>query len=292
MLYLDAPMRIPSLSCVLALAFAVAVAAPLSCGGRGGNPGGGGDGSAGDAGDGADGAVSPSGEIEPNVVCAPADPAATRYVDHAQGVDDATHGDQPGTRAFRTVKYALAHATGDIVLAAGAYSSAMAEDSPPYLLVGAQSLLGDIADATKVVITPAQRSPGGEAVGVTLAGTRNRIDHITVEGPSGIALEVSAFPARDSEPHCVTNNVFSDVSAAIWAHQGGVHVANNTFRLLHTAIQWDADDSSSQIDDNNFVANGADLYCTHGANPNLTGHGNVRGGGTIVCLACANCPFR
>jgi len=95
-----------------------------------------------------------------------------------------------------------------------------------------------------------------------------------------------------SAPHFVTNNIFSGVSNGIWAHQGGVHIERNVFKSLNNAIQWDPMDSVSQLIDNQYIANGSDMYCTAGANPNMTGHGNVRGGGSIICYGCLNCPFQ
>ncbi|MFO0670741.1 MAG: hypothetical protein U0235_14105 [Polyangiaceae bacterium] len=76
--------------------------------------------------------------------------------------------------------------------------------------------------------------------------------------------------------------------------QGDVRIENNVFReTISTAIQWDEASTTSQLIDNDFIGNGADIYCTSSSgSPGLVGHGNkAGGGGAIRCLACTRLPL-
>src|SRR5262249_54065177 len=74
--------------------------------------------------------------------CVPSSPSVKQYVDPALGMDSIDHGAGPGPCAYKTITYALQHATGPIALAKATYSAASGE-TLPFILNGTQSLLCD-----------------------------------------------------------------------------------------------------------------------------------------------------
>jgi hypothetical protein len=222
-------------------------------------------------------------------------PGGTRYVDHDNGADDTLHGGAAGTCAFKTVTYGLAHATERIVLAPGDYPGKTA-DPTPYVLTGRQVLVGDVTDAGKVVMAPGG-PPSNLRYGAIFAGTRNGVDHCTISGDSNgtMGLLVSALASTSADPHFLTNSVVKGLSDIMWVQRaaGNILIQGNTFMSTSSGgIQWDPVDATGSLIGNSFVATAADMNCTAGANPSLTGRGNARGGGPISCFGCQGCPFQ
>ena len=230
-----------------------------------------------------------------NKACPATTADGARYVDHILGRDDDAHGGAAGGCAYRTISYALEHAPSDIYLAHGNYPRNVHEDDKPLYLTGNQVLHGDATDRTAVVLNPHASIGWGNSI--HFVGARNGVDHCTFDGPSSlgiVAIQVNSHPASTASPHFIVDNVFRAMSTHVAVFQGDVRIEKNVFReTINTAIQWDEASTTSQLIDNDFIGNGADIYCTSSSgSPGLVGHGNkAGGGGAIRCLACTSCPF-
>jgi hypothetical protein len=268
-----------------AMSFSLYAAAAPGGGGAGGFGGSGGSGGAGGSGGsgGTGGAPADCG--------APAD--AIHYVDHAQGTDDPQHGGGPGACAYRTLTYALTQATGEIALAPDTYQGDIAGETLPFLLTGHQSLTCD-AFGTKATlhIQPNQGTYDGV---VQLAGTGNTVKGCVIDGGAfgGFCAVVSASAAPGSQ-HTITESRFTNcdnVALQVAPNASNIVISHNEFELGFLSILWNGDHASASITDNTFTANlGNDVYCET-PSPGITGSGNVRGGGAILCEGCANCSF-
>jgi len=216
-----------------------------------------------------------------------------RFVDSVLGQDDEVHGGQSGLCAYRTIRYALAHAPEQIQLAPGTYPI-VPGDVPPYVLTGRQILIGDPDDVSAVKLTD-----GGSALSfklVSLAGARNGVQHCTFDALNAntvYAVSLDSRPALSTEPHFVERNVF--VQLGLLSRFGGVRILEN--ELIDSRIDWATYGSiasypPSQLLGNVFSGAQADgIQCAPQPDPALTGSGNTRNGGPIFCNGCAACPY-
>ncbi|HSY40017.1 MAG TPA: hypothetical protein VLA79_10835 [Polyangia bacterium] len=211
-------------------------------------------------------------------------------MDHAAGTDDSLHGGGPGACAFKTLTYAISKAPGEISLsAADTYQGDVAGESLPFLLQGKQKLTCNGA-------TLANSTAMGTYDGIVqFAGTANGVTGCTFNGEKfgGYCLLVNTSAASSVAPHTITQSTFTGCdNGTIVVGSGFDHVSitNNSFTLDFDCIDVMGSPSDVNVSNNTFVGTTNDVVCA-GADPGVTGSGNTRGGGTIVCTACGNCPF-
>ena len=127
--------------------------------------------------------------------CVPA-ASGTRFVDHALGADDATHGGGTGRCAYKTLTYALAHAPDAVSLAQDTYKGGAAGEELPFLLTAQQTLLCNGAQLEN------DASMGTYDGIVQLAGTRNAVSDCHVDGghQGGYCLVVNASAVDLTQP--------------------------------------------------------------------------------------------
>lgn len=241
---------------------------------------------------------SPSSSSSTPSTCAALSAGATAYVDHASGIDDPAHGGADGACAFRTLTYALSHASGTIALAAGDYPSL--GETLPFELHGRQALQCNPAvPATLRFDASAMPSRGGSplATVVRFAGDANAISGCAIDGAARedvVCVEIASTAAKGAQ-HAVTSSTLSacwGVGVEIGDHVKGAVVRGNGFYGADLAIAIGRGTNAS-IESNAFHATrSADIYCMDNAPNAVTGSGNGDGaGGAPVCVDCASCPL-
>jgi hypothetical protein len=219
-------------------------------------------------------------------------PNAIAYVDHSLGTNDLVHGGGPGACAYRTLTYALNHATGLISLATDTYQGGVAGETVPFLLTNVQGIVCD-GSGTQATLMAAATSGSYDGV-VQLAGEANTVQGCIIDGADegGYCLVVSSSAA--TAPHTVTGcevTHCANVAVNIAPGVSNVTLASNKFVLNGLSVYWTGDHAADTLTDNTFTADtNNDVYCDD-ASPGIVGSGNIRGGGPILCENCAGCPF-
>lgn len=150
------------------------------------------------------------------------------WVDPALGTDDLQHGGGPGALAYRTITFALAHATGTIQLDAGDYTAASGETFP-LVLGGDQALTGDPQRGAHIAGNGALAGATTYAA-IVLAGRANRVDGVDV---TTTAANLDRFPVcvaiTTSGAHVVGGSDLHDCPIVIdLGGHGGVTVRDVT----------------------------------------------------------------
>jgi hypothetical protein len=167
-------------------------------------------------------------------------PGATAYVSqgtgvpNTDGIDDGAHGGGPGACAFRTIGYALQHATATIELSASAYSAAIGEVFP-LVMTGAQVLHCNGAS-----ITGAQADAiyGSNPVTLVLSD-KNSVSDCQFQPGTTTATAIVCAAAGDSRTLSIANNFFKGYAIAIDFLADpmlmSVNLSSNMFQLDSTA---------------------------------------------------------
>ncbi len=217
-------------------------------------------------------------------LCPAVEPLATYYVDHTSGTDDALHGGASGSCAAKTLSYALTKAKGAIHLAgADTFPGNVPGEETPYALVGQQQLVCNNALFT----WPGEEGSYWGLVAIT--GVANKIDGCRINGASngGYCALIATTGA-----HVFSNNtVTACANVAVHVSTGvkGTTFSGNHFSANGNGIFFEGS-NAGQLIENSMVSLGWDVYCTT-PNLELTGASNIRGGGSLTCVDCANCPF-
>ena len=130
---------------------------------------------------------------------------------------------------------------------------------------------------------------------VQFAGSANAASGCAFNGEKfgGYCLLVNTSAASATTPHTVTGCSFTgcdNVTLVVGSGFDHVSITNNTFTLNYDCIYVMGSPTDVKISNNTFAGTTTDVLCG-GADPGVTGSGNQRGGGTIVCNTCGNCPF-
>jgi hypothetical protein len=214
--------------------------------------------------------------------CAPLSSGGPRYVDPASGTDDAQHGGGSGSCAYKTITFATAHASGDIILAKATYQ-APAENFP-LVLEGTQKLLCNGATL--------RGSGGANKDTVEFQGTANGIDQCVIDGQQAgsMCVYVSHASATGSVHTISKCDIQKCGVTAVYVASGNLAVTGSS---IHEApldgILWYG--TSGSMTGNQFSGNTRDITCPTPPGAGITGSGNSNGGGPPVCSMCANCPF-
>jgi hypothetical protein len=217
----------------------------------------------------------------------------TRFVDHQLGTDDEAHGTSVGACAYRTLTYALAHATDAAISLAtyDTYQGGVDGETLPFLLTGTQQLFCNGA-----VLENAADQGTYDGI-VQFSGTTNGVTSCQFEGldEGGYLLLVNSSGAGYDAPHGVANTVFRDggnVALSVGAGFDNLVVTDSTFQTSFVGIYPTGSHANVRIVDNTFAAggDGYDVVCDD-AEPGVTGSGNSEGGAPIACGICGGCPF-
>jgi len=144
------------------------------------------------------------------------------YVDPVLGTDDLQHGGAPGAGAWKTITFALAHASATIHLADGTYDHAGGEVFP-LALTGAQAVVGGATLGAQIV-------GDSDTATITIGGTANQLVDVDVSttssGPSSFADCVSF---TSSGAHVVSGSKLHGCFAPLmFGGFGGVTITNVT----------------------------------------------------------------
>jgi hypothetical protein len=221
-------------------------------------------------------------------------PSATQaaYVDPASGTDDPNAGGGPGSCAFKTLTFALAHAPGTIQLASTTYQAP--DETLPFVLTGAQGL---VCNGAKLMGGVYSDLIMAEAT-VVLNGTANRLDGCTViGGPSGRICVAVTNPGTGSGhviDHCsVMQCPPTTGKGANIEILGGdlVSVSHTMLSDGFNGIAWFGAGHAGAMNDNTFDSmRNADIFCDS-PDPAVTGAANVHPAGATPCFNCQGCPF-
>jgi hypothetical protein len=220
---------------------------------------------------------------------------ATRFVDRQLGTDDALHGGNAGDCAFRTLAYALAHATSAISLdGTDVYQGGVDGVELPIRLTGMQQLF-----CNGGILENAADQGTYEGI-VQLAGIQNGVTSCVFEGLGWGGYLLSVNSVADGMHFAVNTSFDHGGNVAVWVGPGGDNLAlqANTFFLNNVSIQASGSHANVRIDENTFTSDGLgnyDVVCDD-VEPGITGASNTATSNTgydvpITCGVCGGCPF-
>ena len=226
----------------------------------------------------------------------PTSAGALHYVDPMYGTDDANHGGAYRNCGYKTLTYALAHATGQIALQTAIYSPQSGETFP-IVLSGTQQLLCKFGIATSATIRGKAQYPKILInVSVAFEGTQNALFDCKIDGGGGLGYCVDVFSSGSAFPQ---QHSFSSVDigncggTAILVENGvnNVSVMNSTIHDSQLGTFWAGSNTGGSMSNNSYATNMTDIQCS-GADPGVTGSGNTgMTSGKPSCVTCGNCPF-
>jgi hypothetical protein len=226
------------------------------------------------------------------VGCAAEPPVASdghdAWVDPQLGADDLDHGGAPGASAYRTITYALEHASATIHLGAGTYDAAGGEQFP-IVLHGAQILAGDPDLGAHVVGNgPLSIETTGDPLDTTIAisGDVNRIEQVDVTTTdANAAWSPACVRITTSGPHVVTASDLHGCAIAIdVGGQAGITISDVTTGDVAAPT---AENCLDDVGDNVHVVR----FSCRSSNDWVFGCGaNFSGCGTMVLGRVAACP--
>lgn len=225
--------------------------------------------------------------------CAPGAAGQRVYVDATNGVDDTAHGAGPGSCAYATLDYALANATGEIVLLDGTYDSNNVA-AFPITLTGNQVLICELDyntdPATRITTISGSGAFGAGTATVVFGGTRNGIADCMVD--AGTTADVAI--AVDTAAADLFENGHAVWSTEVWGATTGIELTATGDNLFvgrsvirdntTNGVLFSGSDQSAYLDDNTFSGNGVDIACTD-LNGSVFGESN----GGPTCSMCENC---
>src|SRR6266542_2421713 len=226
----------------------------------------------------------------------PATTSELHYVDPMYGTDDANHGGAYGHCGYKTLTYALAHATGQIALRTATYSPQSGETFP-IVLRGQQALLCNFSNAS-----PATIQGKGKYdkilidVSVAFEGTQNSLYNCVIDGGGGNGYCLDVFSSGSTFPqtHIVTGaNIGNCGGTAVLVENGrnNLSIQSSTLHNSLVGVFWAGSNAGASMQNNSFSANTTDIQCS-GTDTGVTGSGNHGAtGGSPICTRCGNCPF-
>ncbi len=221
----------------------------------------------------------------------PASLSDPQFVDPAAGTDDDKHGGALGACAYKTLTYALAHATGQIALPAATTYSPTTETFP-IILTGNQQLL--CAATSTVIQGKGLDTATGYQTTVVFRGTRNALNNCKVDGNGGggYCVHITASGSSSSSPHTITGSDIGNCggTAITIRNANNVTVTTSSIHNSQIGVSWLGPNTGGSMLNNTFKANSiADIQCSV-ADPGVTGSGNTALG-VLYCSQCGNCPF-
>jgi len=215
--------------------------------------------------------------------CPAGNPNNVQHVDHVHGTDDLAHGSAIGSCAFKTLAFALAHSKGSVeLLGIDTFPGDVIGEETPYTLTGSQKLICNNAKFT--VATGA-----GYAGLISIAGIANTVNGCRIDGADNGGY---CAVGNTAGTHTFSKNTLAgcaNVAIFVASTVSGISFIDNTFTENFVGIMFEGINGAT-LTNNSMVSSGNDVVCQD-ASLAVTGSGNVRGGGSVKCLGCANCPF-
>jgi hypothetical protein len=214
-----------------------------------------------------------------------------RFVDRQLGTDDELHGGTAGACAFRTLGYALAHATTSISLnGTDIYQGGVDGVALPIRLTGMQQLF-----CNGSVLENAADQGTYEGI-VQFTGMQNGVTSCVFEGLGwgGNLLSVNSVSDPNGTHFAVDSGFDNGGNVAIWVAPGAdnLDIEYNIFSMNNVSILAGGSHANLRIAANTFSGGGGgyDVVCDD-IEPGITGASNTRDGGAITCGVCGGCPF-
>jgi hypothetical protein len=212
------------------------------------------------------------------------------------GTDDTNHGGAYGRCGYKTLTYALAHATGQIALQTAVYS-AQSGETFPIVLTGTQQLLCKYTTANPATIQgKAQYTRIFINVSVAFEGTQNALFDCKIDGGGGSGYCVDVFSSGLAFPqtHSFTNVDIGNCGGTAVLIESGVNnvsVANSRIHDSLVGTFWAGSNTGGSMSNNSYATNSTDIQCS-GTDTGVTGSGNTgMTSGKPSCVSCGNCPF-
>jgi hypothetical protein len=241
--------------------------------------------------------VSPDMTSAPDMAsCVPTSASVTHWVDPALGHDDVAHGALPGNCAYKTLTYALAHATGRINLANVLYGTG--SETFPITLTGTQIVDCDpTATGTRGQLAGSGTAAGFTAV-VELEGTANQLLNCDVSTApeagvfaSGECIVVNGAHTIDNcNLHaCATGFEFSSTNGATITNTV-INVGSNCFNAPGNNVTMKKDQCTGGNDClNNCGTGDTGCGCTLACGTPCNG-GNCFGPPNVCTTITTACP--
>jgi hypothetical protein len=217
------------------------------------------------------------------------------FVDPANGTDDLNHGGNFGSCGYKTLTYALAHATGQIALQTATYSPST--ETFPIVLHGVQQILCQYTTASPATISgKGLYTPIEENISVAFEGTQNALFSCVVNGGGGIGYCVvvnsngSAFP----QTHAIEGSNIGNCGGSaveIEDNMSNISIDNSTLHDSLLGTFWAGTNTGGNMSNNTFTNNTTDIQCQN-ADLGVNGsgnHGSVNG--KPSCVTCGHCSF-
>jgi len=209
-------------------------------------------------------------------------------VDGVGGVDAADHG-EPGACAYKTITYALAHATGQINLAPATYSS----EVWPLVLTGAQQIACNPNGTGRATIKMVNLI--GDTV-IKLNGSQNVLTDCIVNGNINpvACIQVTMSGSSTATPNSLINLDIGDCNSAdvlVGTDVGNVRIQNSVIHGSNFGVLWDSG-ASGQMLTNSFTTGVlTDIICQD-SGTGVSGSGNTdsaQPGSVPTCSHCTAC---
>jgi len=216
-------------------------------------------------------------------------------------MDDPQHGGAYGACAYKTLTYALSHATHQIALQTGVYTPAT--ETFPIVLNGVQALTCKYLTSGSATL---RGSTGSTSAAVIFQGTNNALYDCNVDcntsGVGGVGVQITATGASTAtgSGHTISScDIGKCGGYAIQTFNNINNVAVYTSKMhdSYGGVIFNTPADGCQLVNNSFSNNtgsaGYDIRCGD-ASAVVTGNGNTNAGtssGKPTCLSCGNCPF-
>jgi hypothetical protein len=222
-------------------------------------------------------------------------PGELHFVDPAAGKDDLNHGGNFGSCGYKTLTYALAHATGQIALQTATYTPTT--ETFPIILNGTQQILCQYTLASPATIKgKGLYSNIGINVSVAFQGTQNALFNCIVDGGGGNGYCVDVFTSGTAFPqvHEIESANISNCGGTAVLMEDNVSNVNIDNSNLHNSLVgafWVGTNTGASMSNNSFSSNSTDIQC-QSADLGVTGNGNTGSfSGKPSCTACGHCSF-
>lgn len=213
--------------------------------------------------------------VDEPTACQAESASADHYVDPVLGFDNPNYGGGAGACAFRTVEYAVAQATGKILLSGGTHPL-----TTTISLVEGQELECDADDPG---VLSGQPSYLTWHVAVRMV-PNTALRHCVVqgEGNAGYCLEAAGAATIEN------TQIDECGGAAIRASGTGLSVVGNEFLSSGAGVFFQAAGSAT-ISDNIFHGSSPNVRCN--AASTIAGSGNSHADGDATCSPDCGCPM-
>jgi hypothetical protein len=227
------------------------------------------------------------------------------FVDPVNGTDDTSHGNQAGACAYKSLPFALAHASNAMInLALATYTTPTGMNNF-FTLSGTQGIDCDPSNTGHPATLTGGNSDGSNSYTVVVAGSGNVIKNCIVtttnpnaSNPNGCIHITGTGPAMNqilntTVTNCGGMTLGAGTAITLSAGVSPTKIANCTFTHVGNGVEiFDSAAPAHVLQNNTFdtiVNNG--IACFGGSDTAVTGCGSMYSSTTTQCSTCGNCPF-